>query len=105
MRIPLRRYWSLLAGYLRPQWRRVALLAALLLGSIALQLVNPQILRYFIDTATTGGAQETLTGAALLFIVVALVNQGVVVGATYLGENVGWTATNALRADLAAHCL
>ena len=35
----------------------------------------------------------------------ALVQQLLTVAATYMSENVGWTATNALRADLLAHCL
>ncbi len=48
---------------------------------------------------------SALIQAALLFIGVALVNQVLSVGATYVGENVGWTATNALRADLTLHCL
>jgi ATP-binding cassette subfamily B protein len=42
---------------------------------------------------------------ALLFIVVAIVQQIISVAATYTSENVGWTATNALRSDLAAHCM
>src|SRR5205085_479794 len=105
MRIPLKQYLDLLATYLRPQAGQVALLAVLLLTSIGLQLLNPQLIRYFIDTATTGGAMESLVTAALVFIAGALVNQGLLVGATYLGENIGWTATNALRADLAEHCL
>jgi ATP-binding cassette subfamily B protein len=113
LRVPLRRYWSLLVNYLRPQKAWVAALAALLLGGIALQLAIPQILRWFIDTAREGGAEAggdsgglaTLTAAALLFLAVALAQQAVTVAATYVGENVGWTATNALRADLALHCL
>ncbi|MFL5801559.1 MAG: ABC transporter transmembrane domain-containing protein, partial [Roseiflexaceae bacterium] len=105
MSIPVRQYWSLLVTYLRPQRRRVILLAALLFGSIGLQIANPQLLRYFIDTAQAGGEMTALVGAALLFIGVALVNQVLSVGATYVGENVGWTATNALRADLTLHCL
>lgn len=113
MGIPLRRYWTLLRRYLRPQGLRVALLAAVLGANIALQLVNPQILRYFIDaavrTAREGAAglgdPRSLTLAALLFIAVALATQGLAVVARYLSENVGWTATNALRADLADHCL
>lgn len=40
-----------------------------------------------------------------MFIGIALVQQVVAVLATYTSENVGWTATNALRADLAQHCL
>jgi ATP-binding cassette subfamily B protein len=34
-----------------------------------------------------------------------LVQQVVSIVAVYLGEHVAWTATNALRADLALHCL
>ena len=105
MTTALKDRWKLLATYLGPQRGRVTLLTALLLSSIALQLLNPQILRRFIDTATTGGSTSALTVAAVLFIVVALVQQLVAVGATYFSENVGWTATNALRADLLLHCL
>jgi ATP-binding cassette subfamily B protein len=105
MRIPLKQYFELLATYLRPQRGRVALLAALLLTSIGLQLLNPQLIRYFIDTATAGGGLDALITAAVIFIAAALANQVLLVGATYLGENIGWTATNALRADLAEHCL
>ncbi len=75
MDIPLQQYWTLLSTYLRPQRRRVILLAVFLLGSIGLQLLNPQIVRYFIDTAIGGGSLETLAAAALLFIGVAQVQQ------------------------------
>ncbi len=75
MDIPLQQYWTLLSTYLRPQRRRVILLAVLLLGSIGLQLLNPQIVRYFIDTAIGGGSLETLGAAALLFIGIAQVQQ------------------------------
>jgi ATP-binding cassette subfamily B protein len=105
MKIPLKRYWDLLVNYLKPQRPRATLLAVLLLGNIGLQLVNPQIMRHFLDTAQAGGATETLLRAALLFTGVALIQQVVSVLATYVSENVAWTATNALRADLAEHCL
>ena len=105
MRIPLRQYYALLVGYLRPQSQRVLLLAALLFGNIGLQLLSPQILRHFIDTARAGGAPRVLAAAAALFMGAALVNQVVAVAATYTSENVAWTATNALRAHLAEHCL
>lgn len=100
-----RGYRDLLVTYLRPQRGRVALLAALLLADIGLQLVNPQILRFFIDTARRGGAASTLTNAAVLFLAVVVVTQVVSSLATYLSEDVGWTATNGLRADLTLHCL
>jgi ABC-type multidrug transport system fused ATPase/permease subunit len=103
--IPFSQYWDLLATYIKPQRRRFSLLTVLLLGSIGLQILNPQIMRHFIDTALEGGAFGTLALTALAFIALALFQQVVAVGATYVGENVAWTATNALRAELAQHCL
>jgi ATP-binding cassette, subfamily B, bacterial len=105
MNIPFRRYLRLLTSYLKPQWPRVALLAGLLAGSVSLQLYNPQILRRFLDTATGGTDSGTLPRLALLFILLALTNQGLIAVARYVGEMVSWTATNDLRADVAAHCL
>jgi ATP-binding cassette, subfamily B, bacterial len=105
MNSSLRRRLELVARYLRPLRWRASLLGVALLISIGLQLVNPQILRFFIDTATGGGAVETLLRAGVAFIVVALLTQVLSVAATYLGEQVGWRATNVLRADLALHCL
>jgi ABC-type multidrug transport system fused ATPase/permease subunit len=109
MKIPLKQYWTLLIDYLRPQWAMVLILAILLLANIGLQLATPQIMRTFIDVATTTVAStetaRTLLRAALLFIGVGLAQQIVSLTATYFGETVGWTSTNALRADLADHCL
>ncbi|MBI1800861.1 MAG: ABC transporter ATP-binding protein [Chloroflexi bacterium] len=96
---------DLLVTYLRPQWRRVALLGALVFSGIALQLANPQVIRAFIDTALAGGSPAALTTAALAFFVIALAQRGVTLAADVLAEDVGWAATNALRADLTEHCL
>jgi ATP-binding cassette subfamily B protein len=105
MRVSLRQYWNLLVEYLRPLWRSMLLLAALVFASIGLQLANPQVLRHFIDSAQAGAAVQALAAAAVLFMTVAVVNQAVSVAATYVSENVGWTATNELRARLSTHCL
>ena len=104
-RATLKAYGALLWRYLKSQRRKAALMAALLLASTALQLSVPQILRYFIDTATGGGAAELLVRAAVLYLVAAFVNQLLSAGATYVGADVGWTATNEMRRDLAEHCL
>jgi ATP-binding cassette subfamily B protein len=105
LKIPFQQYWDLLAKYIRPQRRRFILMAVLLLSSIGLTLVNPQIMRYFIDTTQSSTEHRELLIAALAFIGVALLQQVVGVSATYTGENVAWTATNALRAEMARHCL
>jgi ATP-binding cassette subfamily B protein len=96
---------GLLRRYLAPQTGRTALLAGLLLGSIGLQVVAPQVVRAFIDTVGSDAPADELTRLGLLFVGAALVAQLLRVGAAYVGEVVGWTATNALRADLMAHCL
>ncbi len=104
--IPLRRYWDLLVDHLRVQRGRFVLLVRAAAEQHRLQVLNPQMMRYFIDTATI--RQRELRRwclVALAFIGVALCQQVVAVSATYVGENVAWTATNALRAELAAHCL
>lgn len=105
MKVPLRQYWNLLFDYLSPQWGSVCLLTITLFSSIGLQILNPQILRYFIDTAVVGGSSQALFTAALLFVGVAIVTQALAVAAVYFSEKIAWTATNALRFDLAAHCL
>jgi ATP-binding cassette subfamily B protein/ATP-binding cassette subfamily C protein len=105
MRIPLKQYWNLLSNYLKPQQGRVIGLAIALLSTIALQLLNPQLLGTFIDTATMGGAMQTLVAIALAFIGVAVLIQLLSVVATYFSEIVAWAATNTLRLDLIEHCL
>ncbi|NOU97170.1 ATP-binding cassette domain-containing protein [Paenibacillus sp. LMG 31456] len=104
-KIPLNEYTRLLSNYLRPQRKSIIWLSVLLISGIAMQLINPQIIRYFIDTAKTQDSNEPLLYAAGLFIAVSLVHQGLTVLATYIGENVGWVATNRLRGDVAAHCM
>ncbi len=105
MYVSLSHYRNLLSTYLRPQRSQVMLLAILLFSSIGLQLVNPQIVRTFIDTTQRGGPERTLLLAAGLFVAIALLQRGLALAAVYVSENVGWSATNALRADLTLHCL
>ena len=84
MRIPFKQYSNLLSDYLKPQKRRVIKLAIALLSSIALQILNPQLLGYFIDTAVEGGKTETLITISLIFVGVAVLNQILAVLTTYL---------------------
>ena len=77
----------------------------LLLGSIALQLVNPQVVGYFLDTVQSGGPESLLLGAAVVFCALAVTQKGIAYAAFRVSQHVGWTATNAVRADLTRHCL
>ncbi|MFH1329682.1 MAG: ABC transporter ATP-binding protein [Actinomycetota bacterium] len=103
--IPVRAYLRLLRRYLRPLRRRVALLAALMGTGIACQAINPQLIRAFLDRATSGGSLGGLLTLAAGFTALAVGHQILNVAATYVAEQVGWRATNELRADLAEHVL
>ena len=98
-------YQRLLLRYLRPIWPGLLLLAVCLFANVGLQLLNPWIAKSFIDGAQAGVPVNALTAKAVEFLTVALLIQGISVVEGYVAENVGWLATNALRADLAEHCL
>lgn len=103
--IPVRAYFRLFTGYLRPHRPKAVLLSALLLVTIALQLVNPQLIKRFIDGATEGAPTSELFPIAIAFIVIAVIHQLLAVWSTYVAEQIGWSATNQLRADLTDHVL
>ncbi len=100
-----RKTLRLLARYLAG---RKALLWGLGLSIFAangLRLVNPLIMRAFIDDIRAGAAPVTLYRHAALFIAVAVGVQLLAVASTWLGQNLGWKATNDLRMDLMRSCL
>ncbi|MDP9616459.1 ABC transporter ATP-binding protein [Streptomyces demainii] len=101
----MKQHIRLLKTYLKPQRKRVVLLVLLLFGSIALDLLAPRQLSLFIDGAEAGASLDALVTVAVVFIVLTIAKQLVVAVAGYFSEDVGWRATNALRADLADHCL
>jgi ATP-binding cassette, subfamily B, bacterial len=94
----------LLVTYLGPHRRAVGLLGIILLVSIGLQLASPQVLQRFIDAAGKQPMDELLRLAAT-FVALAIANQVFAVAAIYMGEQIGWRATNTMREDLALHCL
>ena len=103
--IPVRAYFRLFTGYLRPHRTKAVLLSVILLITIALQLVNPQLIKRFIDGATSGEPTSKLVPIAVAFMVIAVIHQLLAVWATYIAEQIGWSATNQLRADLTDHVM
>ncbi len=103
--IPVRSYFRLLTDYLRPQRAKVALLAVVLTGVIGLQLVNPQLIKQFIDAAVEDSDASQLIPIAVAFIVIAIAQQALAIWSTYLAEDIGWTATNLLRSDITEHTI
>lgn len=105
MKISVKKYLNMFSKYLRPELPQIIILALLLGISVGINLINPQILRKFIDMAKNGDSSRSLTIAAIIFIVTAVIQQLIVIATTYVSQNVGWAATNSLRADLVRHCL
>ncbi len=101
----LRQYRDLLSRYLKPQIGRVIWMAIVLLSGIAIKLINPQVLRYFLDTAQAGSVPRSLYRTAGLFLTFAILQQGMSLAAQYMAALVGWASTNRLRADLTLHLL
>ena len=94
----------LVSTYLRPHRRLTVALAAVLFSTIALQVVTPQIVRAFIDRATSESG-ESLAFVTILYVIAVLAQQAFRVATAWLSEIIGWLTTNDLRADLMAHCL
>ncbi|MGH8912364.1 MAG: ABC transporter transmembrane domain-containing protein, partial [Acidimicrobiia bacterium] len=76
-----------------------------LLASIGLQLVVPLLLRRFLDASLAGTTVSSLVSIGIAYLIAGLINQVLSAGATYIGADLGWRATNELRHDLAEHLI
>ena len=104
MSAPLSPY-TLLRVYLRPLRGQVIALLVLLLCSSALQVGLPQLIRIFIDGLTAGTSSHRLMLFVGLFLLGTALSQVLSVATVGVGQWVAWSATNALRSELALHCL
>ncbi|MFX1255746.1 MAG: ABC transporter ATP-binding protein [Promethearchaeota archaeon] len=113
MRIPFQKYWTFQKKYLTIHKKRILLLLILLVANIILQIANPQIIRYYIDTfglidnglVSLTIANHMLIEAAFVYIAIAIFQQLFYVFSVYLSQNIAWDSTNALRLDLTKHCM
>lgn len=105
MRKQFIRYWTFLFKYLKGKLLLFTALMFLMICSIALQIINPQIIKNFIDDISKMNDYNHLIMQAIIFILVAYIQQILVLVITYLSKNIGWNATNKIRKDLLSHCL
>ena len=105
IKITIRQYTDTLVTYLRPQRKRALFLTGVILASTAMQVINPQFVRSFIDGAMAGKPTGVLIWFGIAFLGVSLINQALSTIAAWQGAHVGWTSTNMLRSDLARHLL
>lgn len=97
--------WKLFWHHVRPHWLPILGLMLLFFTNIAIQLINPLLLRQFIDLAIEQVALERLINLGIWFTGLAIGQQIIKLGEVYISENLGWHITNQLRKDLALHCL
>ncbi|MBB6022753.1 ABC-type multidrug transport system fused ATPase/permease subunit [Paenibacillus sp. JGP012] len=98
-------YGTFLGDYLKPHKKKALSLGGLMLAGTALSLVNPQILKNFIDKAQDGSDINLLLWLGIAFVVIAICGQGLSLLQVYLGQMIGWSTTNDLRKDLLNHSL
>lgn len=103
---PASRSWRAFGrAYLGPFWRRFTLLGALLVISTLLQTLGPQLAQRFIDAQRAHALETALLALALGALAAALLNAVFGVIAAFLGQDIGWAATNRIREDLAGWLL
>lgn len=106
MGVPFQKYYTLLKDYLAPFKGQVIILTVLMLSQTAIMIVNPQIIRYYIDVVTSENPiLSRLTFAAFLYIFFALIQQILTVATVYSSQSVAWNSTNVLRSRLLRHAM
>ena len=107
IKIPFLKYFKLLTKYLRPHKFKLLLLIGLITSSTILAVINPQILKYYIDSVFDPEFKNlgNLKFAILLYVGIALIAQVLTIFSVYIGLNLAWDTTNKLRYDLLTHTL
>ncbi len=97
--------YYLFSNYLKNQKSTFVVLAVCIISGILIQIINPQIIRQFIDVALSQTTGNQLIKMAVIFFALAALQQLLAITSTYLAQHIGWKATNALKEDLTSHCL
>ncbi len=105
MNVPFRKYWLLQKKYMAPYKRQIVMLTILLLSNIFLRIINPRIIKFYIDSVSTETGTTLLYQAAILFLTIALAQQVLVVFSVFISQNLAWGSTNSLRSDLFRHSM
>lgn len=96
---------SFLKKYLINMRLKIMLLALVLITSVSIQLILPQILGDFIDAVIVKDSNQQLINIAMIYIGLSIILQMIKIVYTYISQNIGWTATNELRENLIEHCV
>ncbi|HUU77145.1 MAG TPA: ABC transporter ATP-binding protein [candidate division Zixibacteria bacterium] len=91
---------------MRPYVKQVLILSFFLVLYNVIQIINPQIIRYYIDAVFEPTLNtRTILYAALLYIGMNLILRAIMILNEYLSNNLAWATTNDLRIDTTRHCI
>lgn len=96
---------SFLIKYLKGQRKTMILLAVFFIGNIVLQIVSPQVLSYFIDSAQSGKPLGYISLIVLIYMITIILNMAGGVCESYFAKSFGWKITNSFRKDVMDHFL
>lgn len=98
-------FGSFLMKYLKGQKKAMMLLALFFIGNIVLQILSPQVLSYFIDSAESGKTFGYISMIVFAYMVTIVLNMAVDVCESYFAQSFGWNITTSFRKDVMAHFL
>lgn len=103
MKMPFHKHLSLLSIYVSPYKRKMLMIALLILINVGIKVINPQIIRYYLDSVQSVTDLSVITNAALLFIGMAIIQEIIYIVNVYFSVDLAWITTNNLRFDLFKH--
>lgn len=96
---------SFLFKYLKGQRKIIILLAIFFISNIVLQIVAPQILSFFIDSAKGGKTFGYISFIIVIYLITIIFNMVMSVGENYFSQSFGWKVTNKFRKEVLEHFL
>lgn len=96
---------SFIIKYLKGQRKIMILLAVFFISNIVLQVIIPQLLSFFIDSAQAGKAFSNISLIVLIYVGTIILKMTAGVCESYFAERFGWKITNSFRRDVLAHFL
>lgn len=96
---------SFVIKYLKGQRKTMMLLGIFFVSNIVLQIIAPQVLSYFIDSAQAGKTFGYISLIVLIYLGTIILKMAAGVFESYFAERFGWKITNSFRKDVLAHFL
>lgn len=98
-------FGSFLIKYLKGERKIMIFLAIFFIANIMLQIVVPQVLSYFIDSAQSGKPLKYISLIVLIYLVTIILKMVAGACESYFAQSFGWKITNSFRKDVLAHFL